>query len=38
MESTFASYISSYLKDKYGKDAESIFSLSYILQYLVHKT
>ena len=38
MESTFASYISSYIKDKYGKDAESIFSLSYILQYLVHKT
>lgn len=38
MGSTFASYISSYIKDKYGKDAESIFSLSYILQYLVHKT
>lgn len=38
MESTFASYINSYLKDKYGKDAESLFSLSYILQYLVYKT
>lgn len=38
MESTFASYINSYLKEKYGKDAESLFSLSYILQYLVYKT
>lgn len=38
MEPTFASYISSYIKDKYGKNAELIFSLSYILQYLVHKT
>lgn len=38
MESTFASYIDSYLKGKYGKDAESLFSMSYILQYLVHKT
>ncbi len=38
MESTFASYINSYLKESYGKDAESLFSLSYILQYLVHKT
>lgn len=38
MESTFASYINIYLKDKYGKDAESLLSLSHILQYLVHKT
>ena len=38
MESSFASYIRSYIKDKYGEDAESIFSLSYILQYLVYKT
>lgn len=38
MESTFASYINSYLKNKYGKDAESLFSLSHILQYLVLKT
>lgn len=38
MESAFASYIDSYLKGKYGKDAESLFSMSYILQYLVHKT
>lgn len=34
MESTFASYIDNYLKGKYGKDAESLFSMSYILQYL----
>nr|WP_315408665.1 restriction endonuclease [uncultured Prevotella sp.] len=38
MESTFASYINSYLKENYGKDAESLFSQSYILQYLVYKT
>ncbi len=38
METTFASYINSYLKDKYGEDAETLFSLSHILQYIVHKT
>ncbi len=38
MESTFASYINGYLKKKYGKDAELLFSISHILQYLVHKT
>ena len=38
MESKFASYIENYLNKKYGKDAESLFSMSYILQYLVHKT
>lgn len=38
MESTFASYIKSYLNEKYGKDAESLFSMSHILQYLVYKT
>lgn len=38
MESTFASYIKSYLHSKYGKDADQLFQLSHILQYLEHKT
>lgn len=38
MESTFASYIKSYLHSKYRNDADQLFQLSYILQYLVHKT
>lgn len=38
MESTFESYIKDYLCKKYGKDANLLFSQSYILQYLVHKT
>lgn len=38
MESTFASYIKSYLHSKYGNDADQLFQLSHILQYLVHKT
>ena len=38
MESTLASYIKSYLHSKYRNDADQLFQLSYILQYLVHKT
>lgn len=38
MESTFESYIKRYISTKYGKDSEQLFNLSYILQYLVHKT
>lgn len=38
MESTFEAYIKEYIRVKYGKDARELFSLSYILQYLVHKT
>ncbi len=32
MVSTFALYINSYLKDKYGEDAEPLFSQSYLLR------
>lgn len=38
MESTFESYIKEYIRDKYGKDAQQLFSLSHIFQYLVQKT
>lgn len=38
MESTFESYIKEYIHNKYGKDSEQLLSLSYILQYLIHKT
>lgn len=38
MEYSFASFIENYLKTKYGDDAEQLFSMSYILQYIVHKT
>lgn len=38
MANTFESYIKNYLYAKYGESAEELYSLSYILQYLVHKT
>lgn len=38
MESTFASYIKNYLHIKYKRDADQLFKLSHIIQYLVHKT
>ena len=38
MEQSFESYIKSYLKQKYGKDSETLYSLSHLLQYLVKKT
>lgn len=38
MESTFEAYIKRYIHEKYGEDAEKIFSLSYMFQYIVHKT
>ena len=38
MESTFASYIKNYLHTKYKRDADQLFKLSHIIQYLVHKT
>ena len=38
METTFESYIKAYLKQKYGREAVQLFSMSHLLQYLVHKT
>ena len=38
MDNTFESYIKKYLHDKYGERSEELYSLSYILQYLVNKT
>lgn len=38
MESTFEAYIKEYIRNKYGKDSNELFSLSHIFQYLVHKT
>ena len=38
MESTFESYIKKYLQDKYGESAENLYNVSFLLQYLVHKT
>ena len=38
METTFESYIKAYLKEKYGREAVQLFSMSHLLQYLVHKT
>lgn len=38
MDNTFESYIKNYLYEKYGESSEELYSLSYILQYLVHKT
>ena len=35
---TFEAFIKDYLRDKYKKKADEIYSLSYILQYLVYKT
>lgn len=38
MEATFESHIKKYLQDKYGDVAEDLYNLSYLIQYLVHKT
>lgn len=38
MEKTFESHIKDYLHSKYGEDAEQLYSLSNLLQYLVKKT
>ena len=38
MDNTFESYIKKYLNEKYGERSEELYSLSYILQYLVNKT
>ena len=38
MDNTFESYIKQYLDEKYGELSEDLYSLSYILQYLVNKT
>lgn len=38
MDNTFEAYIMQYLADKYGERSEELYSLSYILQYLVNKT
>ena len=38
METTFEAFIKQFLHKKYGKDADMLFALSYILQYLVYKT
>ena len=38
MDNTFEAYIMQYLADKYGDCSEELYSLSYILQYLVNKT
>lgn len=38
MDNTFESYIKNYLDGKYGEVSEELYSLSYILQYLVNKT
>ena len=38
MESTFESYIKEYISNKYGENANQLFSMSHILQYLVYKT
>ena len=38
MDNTFESYIKQYLKDKYGERSDELYSLSYMLQYLVNKT
>ena len=38
MDNTFESYIKKYLDEKYGEQSEELYSLSYILQYLVNKT
>ena len=35
---TFEAFIKDYLRDKYKKKADELYSLSYILQYLVYKT
>jgi hypothetical protein len=35
---TFEEYIKSYLNKKYGSDADELYNLSYLLQYLVYKT
>lgn len=35
---TFEAYIKGYLRDRYKSKADELFSLSYILQYLVYKT
>lgn len=38
METTFESYIKKYLHDKYDEFADDLYSVSLLLQYLVHKT
>lgn len=38
MENTFEKFIKNYLLEKYKNDAEQLYSLSMILQYLVNKT
>lgn len=38
MDNTFEAYIKKYLADQYGERSEELYSLSYILQYLVNKT
>jgi len=38
MDNTFESYIKKYLDERYGERSEELYSLSYILQYLVNKT
>lgn len=38
MEKTFELHIKNYLHSKYGEDAEQLYSLSNLLQYLVKKT
>lgn len=38
MEETFEFFIKRYLSKKYGSDADQLFALSYILQYLAYKT
>ena len=38
MNNTFEFYIKNYLKEKYGDCADELYSLSYLLQYLVNKT
>ena len=38
METSFEAYIKDFLYKKYGEVANQLFSLSYILQYIVNKT
>lgn len=38
METSFEEYIKQYLRGKYGNKYLELYNLSYILQYLVHKT
>jgi len=38
METTFEDYLKKYLQEKYGENADMIYNLSHILQYIVQKT